>query len=304
MQNILWKGLVYGMKYWLNPLLQKEMKVKAGLRQLLVGIVLYELFLAAIAFFGFRMVFNIHWNRFVDYSGAVYVYLILAGLETMMVLVTVPAFAARSIAQEREKKTLEVLLTTVMSPGQVVAGKLFSAISVPILLVVASLPVLSVVFTVGGVTKGHLVLFVAIIMWEAVFIGSIGVFLSAVLRRTEQAVMMSYVVSLGLCVGTAAVVAVVCLIRQLYVWNVLQGGGRLDVGWTVFLLLFNPVVTVADMLGRQLGYTGEIYGLAKQLGGISKFILQHWWGLSILFQFLLTILFLSLAKRALKNSGE
>lgn len=292
------------MRYWINPLLQKEMKVNAGLRQLLVGIVLYELLLVVIAFFGFEMVFNIHWNPFTDYSGAVYVYLILAGLETMMVLGMVPAFAARSIAQEREKKTLEVLLTTVMSPEQVVAGKLFSAISVPMLLVTASLPVLSVVFTVGGVSKGQLVQFVAIIMWEAVFVGSIGVFLSAALRRAEQAVMMSYVVSLGLCVGTAAVVAVVCLIRQLYMWNVLPGDRSPDVGWTALVLLFNPVVTVASMLGRQLGYMGEIYGLAKHLGHVSRFILQHWCGLSLLFQFLLTALFLWLARRLLQNPAD
>lgn len=280
-------------------MLQKDMKISAGSPGFVVGIVLYELCLAGIALFGFAMVFHIHWNRFVDYSGAVYVYLILACLETLAVLGMVPAFAAKGVVREREKKTLEVLLTTVMKPEHIIVGKLLSAVSIPVLLVVASTPVLSLVFTVGGVDKGQVAVLVAVIAWEAVFVGSIGVFLSAASRSAEYAVMMSYAASLGLCVGSAALVAAVCFVRQLYAWNILPGNGNPDVGWSLLLLLVNPIATVAGVLGGQLGYMREIYGLAGRLGSVSSFVLQNWCGLSIFFQFLLTVLFLQLSKRLL-----
>jgi ABC-type transport system involved in multi-copper enzyme maturation permease subunit len=125
-------------------------------------------------------------------------------VETLLVLVLAPAFTSGAISLEREKQTLEMLVTTPLSRLGMVVGKLLSALVYVFLLIVASIPLASLVFVFGGVGPEDLVRGYAFLFALAFGMGAIGLFISALVRRTQTATVLTYVVVLALTFGTAA----------------------------------------------------------------------------------------------------
>ena len=116
------------MKIRINPVYGKEIKLKVRSVKFAIIIFLFNLMLGIIAITGFEVMFNMHLNPYVDYSGAAKVFYILISMEIIAVMFLVPAFTAGSIAGEREKQTLDILLTTVLTPEKIVMGKLLSSV--------------------------------------------------------------------------------------------------------------------------------------------------------------------------------
>ncbi|MGI8929504.1 MAG: ABC transporter permease [Candidatus Limnocylindrales bacterium] len=125
-------------------------------------------------------------------------------LETLLVLVLAPAFTTGAISLEREKQTLDMLVTTPLSTLGMIIGKLFSALSYVFLLIIASIPLASLVFVFGGVGPEDLVRGYAFLFALAFGMGAIGLFISALVRRTQTATVVTFVVVLLLSIGTAA----------------------------------------------------------------------------------------------------
>ncbi|MFQ9208670.1 MAG: ABC transporter permease [Clostridium fessum] len=61
-----------------------------------------------------------------------------------------PALTASSISGERERQTLELMLTTTMEPRDMVLGKLASSLVTMLVLAVSALPVQALVFVYGA----------------------------------------------------------------------------------------------------------------------------------------------------------
>jgi len=125
-------------------------------------------------------------------------------LETLLVLVLAPAFTTGAISLEREKQTLDLLVTTPLSTLGMVIGKLFSALTYVFLLILASVPLASLVFVFGGVGPEDLVRAYVFLFALAFGMGAVGLFISALVRRTQTATVVTFVVVLVLSIGTAA----------------------------------------------------------------------------------------------------
>ena len=128
----------------------------------------------------------------------------LLAVETLLIMVLAPAFTTGAISLEREKQTLDLLVTTPLSTLGMVVGKLISALSYVFLLIIASIPLASLVFVFGAVgpedlVRGYLVLFAV-----AFGMGAVGLFMSALTKRTQTATVLTYVLVLVLTVGTVA----------------------------------------------------------------------------------------------------
>jgi ABC-type transport system involved in multi-copper enzyme maturation permease subunit len=115
-----------------------------------------------------------------------------------------PALTSGAISVEREKQTLELLITTPVSTLGLVVGKLFSSLAYVFLLIAASVPLMSIVFAFGGLAPEDLVRAYVLLVAVAFGIGSIGLFMSALVKRTQIATALSYLVVLGLTFGTLA----------------------------------------------------------------------------------------------------
>ena len=77
---------------------------------------------------------NIQYSSFMD------LYEFVTSMEFLLLMFIVPAVTASSISGERERQTLDLMLTTRMSAGQIVGGKLLSALSTLVLLHLSSFP--------------------------------------------------------------------------------------------------------------------------------------------------------------------
>lgn len=180
-------------------------------------------------------------------------------LQTLMVAVLAPAATAGAISSEREHQTLELLAVTPISSLAIVLGKLFSALAWVFVLVLASIPVTALVFVFGGVApddviRGYIVLFATVIG-----LGSVGIFFSALTRRTGASTGLTFVMTLALVVGS------------LFVWVFLASTAEytstgLRKQPSEAILYLNPFVAQADVAcGTEDGGFG---GTCSFLSGI------------------------------------
>ena len=281
----------------INPVYGKEVKLRVRSLKFAMTILFFNLGLVAIALLGFEMIFNINMNYRIDYSAAITVYFVIICIEAAMVAFLVPVFTAGSIAGEREKQTLEILLTTVLKPGQIVIGKLMSSISMVVLLVFSSLPVVSIIFTIGGINMADLFQFVVFIIVMSLFIGSMGVCASAMLKKAIPATVISFVMVGVVCGVTAIAVFVANEGANIYYYTVQNSSGDVpDVTWTMYPLLINPAFTIFHMVSEQFMGENLLSYMASALNGeLLPFVQDYWFLCSIAVQLVFTVLFLKLA---------
>jgi ABC-type transport system involved in multi-copper enzyme maturation permease subunit len=123
-------------------------------------------------------------------------------IETLLVVFLAPAFTSGAISLEREKQTLDMLAATPISSLAIVVGKLLSALAYVFLLIAASIPLTAIVFVFGGVGPDDVVRAYAVLIVSALGLGSLGLFISAVMQRTQGATVVTFFSVLFLTLGT------------------------------------------------------------------------------------------------------
>ncbi|HVL53493.1 MAG TPA: ABC transporter permease [Vitreimonas sp.] len=113
-------------------------------------------------------------------------------LETLLVVALAPAFTAGAISLEREKQTLDMLVTTPISSASIVVAKLFSALTYLFILIFASVPLTALVFVFGGVSPDDVVRGYLVLLATAIGLGALGLFFSALIKRTQAATIATY----------------------------------------------------------------------------------------------------------------
>ena len=135
-------------------------------------------------------------------------------VQTLLVVFLAPASTAGSISLEREKQTLDMLTATPISSLAIVIGKLLSALAYVFLLIAASIPLTAMVFVFGGVGPDDVIRAYAVLVVSALGLGSLGLFISAVMQRTQGATVVTFFSVLFLTLGTMFAVLF---------WNTMSG---------------------------------------------------------------------------------
>lgn len=275
----------------INPVYKKELKVAVRTPKFALKIVAYNLVLASIALLAYYISFynpadyysmgEIVISR-IDYSNILVIYAALVVIEIGLILFAVPSFTAGSIAGEREKQTLDILLTTRLTSTKIVIGKLLSSISLILLLYFTSLPVLSIVFSIGGITWDSLIQLTITVLVIAFSIGSIGIFFSTKFKKSILATVVTYGIVIALVLGTYIAVMTGTVIADKTSQHQTQ-----SIGYFVMILLFNPVCTIASMLTDQFGSYGSFSSFVTEIGKCPSFILNHWTSSSLIVQAML-----------------
>ena len=143
----------------------------------------------------------------------------LSQVQLFLVVFIVPGLTGPAIAGERDRQTLELLLSTQVSALWIVLGKLLASLSYVFLLMVASLPLFSLVFLFGGVSPDQVALAFVISLVSALTLGAIGVFLSVVIRRGPTATVIAYAVTFVLLIGTLLLTIFLDLATNRSVYN-------------------------------------------------------------------------------------
>lgn len=136
-----------------NPVYKREARVNARSIRIPMIVMVFNGVLSAVALLNmYSVMAQVKASASIQYTSFMQMYELLASLEFIMLLFIVPALTAASISGERERQTLDLMLTTLLTPAQIVSGKLLSALSVMVLLVVSSFPPISMVLVFGGIT--------------------------------------------------------------------------------------------------------------------------------------------------------
>jgi ABC-type transport system involved in multi-copper enzyme maturation permease subunit len=113
-----------------------------------------------------------------------------------------PVFSAGAVTSERERETLELLLTTILSPWQILWGKLFSGLRISVVLTSFLVWPLLLACLLPPWTywadMGTMFGYVAIIAVSSLTTTVTALFCSVIFRKTTVSMMTTYVVILAL----------------------------------------------------------------------------------------------------------
>ena len=190
----------------MNPMIRKELRQRMRERRGWLLPSLYLLVLGAVVTF-------VYYTATIDRSGAgiqgaevgVALFLTLAYAQLALLLLLVPIFSAGSITIEKEQRTLAGLLTSLLTSSQIWWGKFVSSLLFVLLLLVTSLPVLSMAFAFGGigpweVLSGTLTTIIILACMSAV-----GLYCSSAFQRSVHSTAVSYATVIVISVVTAVV---------------------------------------------------------------------------------------------------
>ncbi|MCI6041929.1 ABC transporter permease [bacterium] len=227
-----------------------------------------------------------------QYRYPVKCYMLIAYTLFFMIYLLVPGIAGGSIAIERERKTLDILLTTHLSPWKIVLGKLESSLSMIFLIAFSTLPAVSLILIFGGVSVVDLLALVVILVISGIFIGSIGIFCSAMIRKSTVATIVSYVIVMMLILGTVAIL----MAGHYFLEARAQQMGNynsVNMGRWIFLLLLNPLFSYFGLLSHQVGSGNELLEICNYFGEYSgSMVVRHMLLISIMVQIVLSAVLL------------
>ena len=256
----------------------KELRGRMRGRRAFMILTLYLLFLAGFAWAWQLIAERAYANSTTLYGGSAAFASALVGqevfgalllVETLLVVLLAPAFTAGAISMEREKQTLDMLAATPISSLAIVVGKLLSALTYVFLLIGASVPLTAMVFVFGGVGPDEVLRGYVVLVVTALGLGSLGLFVSALLQRTQAATVVTVFTVMALTMGTLFLVLF---------WNSLAGISPNSTSFRSVgpikgrppqaLLWFNPFAAQYDVIcGASDGYGGWCSRLADVTNG-------------------------------------
>ncbi|RXT13527.1 ABC transporter permease [Ammoniphilus sp. CFH 90114] len=171
---------------------------------------------------------------------------ILSVIQLGMIGFIAPALTAGTISGERERQTLNILLTTHLTPFSIVASKLLTSLAFIGLLLVSSLPLYSFVFLYGGNSPEQLVKVFIFFAVNMVFFGSLGAFCSAWFKRTGVSTIVAYCLTFFIGVGSGFLVYFLWEFYRMMEWE------REQSAFLQILAALNPGFVLGDILGEKV----------------------------------------------------
>lgn len=283
-----------------NPVYKREIKVNARTARVAITMLAFNGVLALVGLLNLHsLVEQVKFTAEIPYASFLKLYIFVAGLEFVLILLIIPAITAGSISGERERQTLDLMLTTNMRPKDIILGKLYSSFSTLFMLIISSFPILALAFIYGGLKLTDLAFLLVFFYIVAALFGSMGVMFSALFKRTTISSVVSYVGLLVLVVGGPAINWFVFKLSQISM-DVYLGETTRNSGGFLYLMLFNPAVTFWGLINDQAGNQQTLQSILDQFGARSSNILiDHWIGISVVCQLALALFFLVVAAKAL-----
>jgi ABC-2 type transport system permease protein len=126
---------------------------------------------------------------------------VLALFQLFLILFVTPASTAGAISGERQRQTWDLLLVTRLSALGIVWGKLTAGLAFDLLLILASLPLFSLVFLFGGVAPDDVLNTYIVFLCTVLLLGVASLLISALTRRLAVSMIASNILALFLGVG-------------------------------------------------------------------------------------------------------
>jgi len=266
---------------------KKELQINVRSMKLPVMIIFFNTMLTLIGLIIFYDIISLtEFEANISYSSAITLYQLLIIIEFSLLVFVVPAVTAGGISGERERQTLDILLSSRLTPANIILGKLASSVNTMILLIISGLPVISLIFIFGGVTFRDVLTITIYLVFVTFFVGTLGIVFSTAVKRTTSATVLTYGSILFFCLGTLLLTAMLVFVIRFQNPEA-EAKALAGAGWTLIILLFNPVITLLELLERQVGITFDLFDWTFGME-VPLFLKTHWIILSIMLQSVLT----------------
>ncbi len=128
-----------------------------------------------------------------------FIFLTLAAL----ICLIAPALTAASITGERQRLTLDLLITTPLTPAELLTGKLISSVAFLALLLALSLPASALCVILGGATLGDVFRVYLLLAIDGLVLAAVGLYFSCAVRASLLALIWTYLTVFGSLWATA-----------------------------------------------------------------------------------------------------
>ena len=207
---------------------------------------------------------------------------LLAPLQLVVTTFFAALMAASAVAQEKDRQTLDLLLMTRLSNGELVLGKLFASLIMVAVLVIAALPIFALLCLFGGVAFDQVLRTTLVSLASILVAGSIGTTVAFWREKTFQALSgttLALVIWVGL--GEALAAGLFGEALGASSWKEV---GRLISPWQAVITAARPLPLVGDSGdARLVGFPISLLGflitsllLSSLLNGIAVANVRRW----------------------------
>jgi ABC-type transport system involved in multi-copper enzyme maturation permease subunit len=289
-----------------NPVIRKELKTRMRGWKSAAMITAYTGFLALLVFLYFlanNQIISLGNYEFTPRI-ALNAYYMLAVVQLVLILLIAPIMTATAISSERERQTLDLMLCTEYSPLKIVIGKTAASLAHILLLITASLPVMSLVFLFGGIVLSDLLALFVFYLASALMVGSMGMFFSSIFRKSSISVIVTYISIFILMISPLILLLLYMLISRAYVTGAAPSPLAL-----LLMMTPNPFFGFASLIAelRELWIIQEIYTeLSRMMAqqNTSGFLSARPWILNVLFNLLMSAILILASSRVINPAKK
>lgn len=184
-----------------------------------------------------------------------------------------PGLTAGVVSGEREKQTLNLLLTTQQSSTTIILSKLVSSLSFMVLIVISTIPVYSMVFLYGGISPKQLLLVFLFYLFMMFVLGSFGIMFSTLFKRTMLSVIVTYGVTLFMFAGTAILFFVLVGAMESMRAGVPSASSY---SWLGHVIAWNPAAALYSILDPEITEQAYSAGVYSSSGTSKKNFIALW----------------------------
>lgn len=240
----------------INPILKKELTLGSRTIKMPLALMFYNGFLAFVAVLILFSACSYYYygGGAMEYGVLTAIFPTLAGIQMALICLIIPVITASSVAGEREKQTLDILLTTPATPVSIILGKVWAALSQVFMFIISSLPSMAIAFLFGGLKWSYLFIFVLNILVVSFFVGAVGIWSSSIFKKTVTSVIVTLLVEVIFFAGTLIALGSIIVILQL-IYMILDMSME-SIGIFPIIIMANPLSGFVDFLVYAMTGTG------------------------------------------------
>ena len=241
----------------INPVLTKELRERFRTPKTALMIILYLLVIGGFSLGFIYMSMRDSTGYFQPWNNRE-IFSVLSVAQLILLAFVIPGLTAGTISGERERQTLNVLLTTKLTPFGIIVSKMLSSCGFTVLLMIASLPLYCVVFIFGGISPGQIAGLMGFYLVTVFLFASVGMACSTYFKRTGVSTVTAYGIIFLIGGGTGFLAG--------FLWQFYRTQFLTETPLVVqFLQDINPVMVLLRILGVE-----AVFGKDREL------LLPYW----------------------------
>ena len=271
-----------------NPVLRNESKISVRSIKFTLMIFAYIAVLSVAVMIYYSSVNEAIFSNGLYLESSKLFYVVMALGQAILLLFIVPALSSTAICSEREKQTLDILLSSKLTPFQIIIGKVSASSLRVIILIISTMPLYAIGAIIGVVKISNILSLIVFFIVNTIFVSSIGVFVSTYIKTSKVSTALSYALVLFIYIG---IIFITWAILMITVYKMSMSGNTLTtVPKASPIVYLSPVVGFVSLLLNQVGLGIEFSSMFSEFG-----ISMHSEYISIVVQLVLSGLFIYLA---------